>query len=185
MQVRGEHVQGMVALPKALEIFIQDFLGKLGVLARSTHILTIADLDDNFVEQLFLLSRPYLFVVVRYLAVITGLFCVVLFKRLVKELVIDLLYRLVDVGDIQILLLPSTLSAVKLRSLWVRQPSPKVALTLLTIKSTSFVLPFRRKFCLRVKRAYHWFCSIRAKPVIQQQRTAKQYIGLSDTARSG
>ena len=80
-------------------------------------------------------------------------------------------------------LLPSTLSAVKLRSLWVRQPSPKVALTLLTIKSTSCVLPFRRIFLLRVKRAYRWFCSIRAKPVIQQQRTAKQYIGLSDTAR--
>ena len=101
MQVRGEDVQGMVALPKALKIFVQDFLGKLGVLARGTHILTVADLDDNFVEQLFLLSRPYLFVVVRYLAVIARLLRVVLFKSLVKELVIDLLYRLVDVGDIQ------------------------------------------------------------------------------------
>ena len=101
MQVRGEHVQGMVALPKAVKIFVQDFLGKLGILAHSTHIVTIADLDDNFVEQLFLLSRSYLFVVVCYLAVIAGLLRVVLFKCLVKELVIDLLYRLVDIGNIQ------------------------------------------------------------------------------------
>ena len=101
MQVCGEHAQGMVALPKALEVFVQDLLGKLGVLAQGTHILSVADLDDDFVEQFFLLRRPYLFVVVRYLAVIASLLRVVLFKCLVKELVIDLLYRLVDIGDIQ------------------------------------------------------------------------------------
>ena len=101
MQVRGEHVQGMVTLPKATEIFVQDFLGKLGVLTRGTHIITVADLDDDFVEYLFLLSRPYLFVIVGDLSVIASLLRVVLFKCLVKELVIDLLYRLVDIGNIQ------------------------------------------------------------------------------------
>ena len=101
MQVRGEHVQGMVALPKARKIFVQDFLGKFGILAHSTHILTVADLDDDFVEQLFLFSRPYLFVVVGDPSVIAHLLRVVLFKCLVKELVIDLLYRLIDIGDIQ------------------------------------------------------------------------------------
>lgn len=55
------------------------------------------------------------------------------------------------------------LSAVKLRSLWVKQPSPKVALTLLTIKSTSCVLPFRLKFLLRVKRAYRRFLLLLTK----------------------
>lgn len=60
-------------------------------------------------------------------------------------------------------LLPSTLSAVKLRSLWIRHPSPKVALTLLTIKSTSCVLPFRLKFLLRVKRAYRRFLLLLSK----------------------
>ena len=101
MQVRGEHVQGMVALPKAVEVFVQDFLGKLGIFARGTHIVTVADLYDDFVEQLFLLSRPYLFVIVGDPSVIAPLLRVVLFKCLVKELVIDLLYRLVDIGNIQ------------------------------------------------------------------------------------
>ena len=50
MQVRGEHVQGMVALPKASKIFIQDFLGWLGVLAQGTHILSVADLDNDLVK---------------------------------------------------------------------------------------------------------------------------------------
>ena len=101
MQVCGEHVQGMVALPKAFEIFVQDLLGKLGVLAQGTHILSVADLNDDLVKLFLLLRRPYLFVVVGYLAVIARLLCVVLFECLVKELVIDLLDRLVDVGDIQ------------------------------------------------------------------------------------
>ena len=50
MQMRGEHVQGMVSLPKAVEVFVQDFLGKLGVLTRGTHIVTVANLNDDLVE---------------------------------------------------------------------------------------------------------------------------------------
>lgn len=70
-------------------------------------------------------------------------------------------------------LLPSTLSAVKLRSLWVKQPSPKVALTLLTIKPTSCVLPFRLKFLLRVKRAYRRFLLLLTLRIKSPSRSAE------------
>ena len=84
----------------------------------------------------------------------------------------------------QCVLLPSTLSSVKIRSLWVRQPSPKVALTLLTIKSTSCCLPFRLNFLLRVKRAYLRFCSIRAKPVILPYATSIEILVATASATS-
>ena len=56
MQMCREYVQGVVALDKSLHILIEYPLGKLAVLAYGTHIRKVSHLDDDLVEQLFLLG---------------------------------------------------------------------------------------------------------------------------------
>ena len=56
MQMRREYVQGVISLNKSLHILIEYPFGKLAVLTYGTHIRKVSHLDDDLVEQLFLLG---------------------------------------------------------------------------------------------------------------------------------
>ena len=77
VEMGGEHPEIGVALLKGTHVLAQHRRRKLAVLAGRAHILLVAYLQDDFMERLFLLARAYLFVVVRYLSVGSGLLVVV------------------------------------------------------------------------------------------------------------
>lgn len=102
MKVRREHSQIWIAFLEALIVFVEDCPRKLGVLSYCRHIFHVADLEDDLVEQLFLLSRLDMLVVIGNLSVLAFLFIVVLFQSFVKQFVVHFLDRLIAVIYIEV-----------------------------------------------------------------------------------
>ena len=171
-------MQGVIALDKSLHILIEYPLGELAVLTHGTHIRKVSHLDYDLVEQLFLLGQTNLFVIIGYTSICAFLLGIVLFKCFVKELVIGLFQRYVAIGHIQ------------MRSAFVHVFRDKAAIivgkasfsesyTYCSVYTFTSVLSARCGYFFASETSdLFLFCSIRAKPVIQQQSAAKQYIGL-------
>ena len=101
MKVSGEHSQVGIALLEALIVFVEDCPRKLGVFSCRRHIVLVAYLEDDLVEQLFLLSGLNMLVIIGYLSVLAFLFIVVLFQSFIKHFVIHFLDWLITVIYIQ------------------------------------------------------------------------------------
>ena len=102
VEVGGEHTELGVALLKAFHVLVQNRCRKLPLLAVGTHIVSIAHLQDDFMERLFLLAGADLLIVILYPSVGPGLFSVVPFQSLVKEFMVHRLDILLAVGYIQV-----------------------------------------------------------------------------------
>ena len=100
VEVGGEHTELGVALLKAFHVLVQNRCRKLPLLAVGTHIVSIAHLQDDFMERLFLLAGTYLFIVVLDFAVCPGLLVVVPLEGLVEKLMENCLDIFVAVGYI-------------------------------------------------------------------------------------
>ena len=101
MQVRREHPKIGIALLKTLIVFIQYGLCQLGILAGGAHIVLIADLQDNLVKWLLLISGTDFLVVVGDTPVAAGLLLIVAFQSFIEKLVVHGLNPLVAVVDVQ------------------------------------------------------------------------------------
>ena len=101
VQMRGEHAERRVTLLERLHVFVEHLPGKLSVLGRSAHIVLVADLDDEFFKQLFLLARADFHVVIVNHAILAGLLLVVASQRAVKQFVIDGSDVLIVVFDVE------------------------------------------------------------------------------------
>ena len=101
VEERSEHPQCLVTFLEALHILVQQFLCQCAVLGQDTHIIFVADLDDQLMEELFLLACPQVLIVVVDTAVLALLLGVVAVHCLVKQFVVHLLNRLIPVHDIQ------------------------------------------------------------------------------------
>ena len=86
---------------EALHILVQQFLCQCAILGQDTHIIFVADLDDQLMEKLFLLACPQVLIVVVDTAVLALLLGIVTLHCLVKQFVVHLLNRLITVHDIQ------------------------------------------------------------------------------------
>ena len=96
-----EHPQCRVPLLEALHILVQQFLCQCAILGQDTHIIFVADLDDQLMEKLFLLACPQVLIVVVDTAVLALLLGVVAVHCLVKQFVVHLLNRFIPVHNIQ------------------------------------------------------------------------------------
>ena len=101
VQVSREHSQRRVALLEGLHVFVEHLPGKLSVLGCGVHIVLVADLDDEFFKQLFLLSCADFLVVIVNHAIPAGLLFVVMSQRVVKQFVIDGSDILIAVFDVE------------------------------------------------------------------------------------
>ena len=97
----SEHPQCRVTFLEALHILVQQFLCQCAVLGQDTHIILVADLDDQFMEHFFLLACPQMLVVVGNTAVFALLLGVVATYCIIEQFVVYLLNRLIPVHDIQ------------------------------------------------------------------------------------
>ena len=86
---------------EALHILVQQFLCQRAVLGQDTHIILVADLDDQLMEELFLLTCPQVLIVVGDAAILAFLLGIVTVHRRVKQFVVYLLNRFIPVHDIQ------------------------------------------------------------------------------------
>ena len=73
VEVGREHPELGVALLKALHVLVQNRCRKLSLLAVGAHIISIAHLQDDFMERLFLLAGADLLIVILYPSVGPGL----------------------------------------------------------------------------------------------------------------
>ena len=96
-----EHPQCRIPLLEALHILVQQFLCQCAILGQDTHIIFVADLDDQLMEELFLLACPQVLIVVVDTAVFALLLGIVTVHRLVKQFVVHFLNRFIPVYDIQ------------------------------------------------------------------------------------
>ena len=101
VEVGGEHPELGIALLKALHVLVQNRCRQLPLLAVGAHIVSIAHLQNDFVERLFLLARADFLIVILNPSVGPGLFSVVALQSLVKEFMVHRLDILLAVGDIQ------------------------------------------------------------------------------------
>ena len=101
VEERSEHPQCRVPLLEALHILVQQFLCQCAVLGQDARIIFVADLDDQLMEEFFLLTCPQVLIVVVDTAVLALLLGVVAVHCLVKQFVVHLLNRLITVHDIQ------------------------------------------------------------------------------------
>ena len=101
VQMRGEHAKRWVALLEGLHVFVEHLPGKLTVFGCGVHIVFVADLDDEFFKQLFLLSCADFLVVIVSHAIPAGLLLVVTSQRVVKQFVIDGSDVLISVFDVE------------------------------------------------------------------------------------
>ena len=58
VEERSEHPQCLVTFLEALHILVQQFLCQCAILGQDTHIIFVTDLDDQLMEELFLLACP-------------------------------------------------------------------------------------------------------------------------------
>ena len=64
MQITAKYSQCRIPLLKILNIFIQNLHCKFTIGCSSSHIFTISNLKDDFMEQLFLLTLPDLLIII-------------------------------------------------------------------------------------------------------------------------
>ena len=74
-----EHPQCRVPLLEALHILVQQFLCQCAILGQDTHIIFVADLDDQLMEKLFLLACLQVLIVVGDTAVLALLLVITQF----------------------------------------------------------------------------------------------------------
>ena len=101
VQMRGENAERWVALLERLHVFVEHLPGKLTVLGCGVHVVLVADLDDEFFKQLFLLARADFLVVIVDHAIYACLLLVVASQRVVKQFVIDGSDVLIAVFDVE------------------------------------------------------------------------------------
>ena len=97
----SEHPQCRVTFLEPLHILVKQFLCQCAVLGQDAHIIFVADLDDQLMEELFLLACPQVLIVVVDTAVFALLLGIVTVHRLVKQFVVHFLNRFIPVYDIQ------------------------------------------------------------------------------------
>ena len=90
MKAGGEHPQLGIALLKSSVILVQNLPCKLSFFTFGTHIFLIANLQNEFMEGLFLFGISDFLIVVLYLLVGSGLLGVVSLEGFIKEFVVDL-----------------------------------------------------------------------------------------------
>ena len=86
---------------EALHILVQQFLCQCAILGQDTHIILIANLDDQLMEELFLLTCSQVLIVIGDTAVFAFLLGIVTIHCLVKQFMVYLLNRFIPVHDIQ------------------------------------------------------------------------------------
>ena len=86
---------------EALHILVQQFLCQYAVLGQDTHIIFVADLDDQLMEEFFLFACPQMLIVVVDTAVLAFLLGIVAVHCLVKQFVVHFLNRLIPIHNIQ------------------------------------------------------------------------------------
>ena len=96
----SEHPQCRVPLLEALHILVQQFLCQCAILGQDTHIIFVANLDDQLMEEFFLLACSQMLVVVGNTAVFALLLGVVATYCIIEQFVVYLLNRLIPVHDI-------------------------------------------------------------------------------------
>ena len=96
-----KHPQCRVPLLEALHILVQQFLCQCAILGQDTHIIFVADLNDQLMEEFFLLACPQMLIVVVDTAVLAFLLGIVAVHCLVKQFMVYLLNRFIPVHDIQ------------------------------------------------------------------------------------
>ena len=101
VQMRREHAERRITLLERLHVFVEHLPGKLSVFGCGVHIVFVADLDDEFFKQLFLLARADFLVVIVNHAILAGLLLVVISQRIVKQFVIDGSDVLISVFDVE------------------------------------------------------------------------------------
>ena len=87
---------------ETLIVFVEDRPRKLGILACRRHIFLVADLENDLVEQLFLLSGLDVLVIIGNFSVLAFLLIIVLIQSFIKHFVIHFLDWLVTVIYIEV-----------------------------------------------------------------------------------
>ena len=95
-----EHPQMGVAFCKRLRKIFQSCRRPFSVRRTASAVAHVADLEDRFMEQLFLFALPDMLIVVRYLISRFGFLCVVGCESFIKDHMIDLLQILVAENNV-------------------------------------------------------------------------------------
>ena len=101
MQIAAKYMKLWISLLKILYILIQYFYRKVSFCRSHSHIFSISNLENYFVEQLFLLSLTDFFIVVCNLPVLSFPY-IVPFHRIIKQLFIYFFQIFILVTDIQV-----------------------------------------------------------------------------------
>ena len=101
VEERSEHPQCRVPLLEPLHILVQQLFCQCAILGQDTHIILIANLDDQLMEELFLFACPQVLIVIGDTAILAFLLGIVTVHCLVKQFVVHFLNRFIPVYDIQ------------------------------------------------------------------------------------
>jgi hypothetical protein len=113
VQVRGKYVQTRISFLKIGYKFGKDFHGQIPGLRCRAHIVFIANLKYDLMEQFLLFPGPNFFVVIINLPVAPSLLVVVPSDGVIKEFMIDFLYRFIAITMIQMTALRVCILCVK------------------------------------------------------------------------
>ena len=76
VQVSRENSECGIPLLEMLKILVQNLFGKLAVFGHSAHVVFITNLQNQFMEQFLLLTRPDFLIIIFNPSVVSGLFSV-------------------------------------------------------------------------------------------------------------
>lgn len=101
MQITTRYPECWIAFLEFLHIFIQDLHRKLSLRCSGSHIFTISNLKDYFMEELLLLSVLNLIIIIRNLPVISFP-DIISFYRFIKQFFVNILQIFIPVTDVQV-----------------------------------------------------------------------------------
>ena len=101
VQITAKYMKCWISLLKILYILIQYLYRQISFCRSNSHIFTISNLENHFVEQLFLLSLTDFFIVICNLPILSFSY-IVPFHRIIKQLIIYFFQIFILVTNIQV-----------------------------------------------------------------------------------
>ena len=101
VQITAKYMKRWISLLKILYILIQYFYRQVSFCRSHSHIFLISNLENHFMEQLFLLSLTNFFIVICNLPILSFSH-IVPFHRIIKQLFIYFFQVFILVTDIQV-----------------------------------------------------------------------------------
>ena len=122
VQITAKYMKRWISLLKILYILIQYFYRQVSFCRSHSHIFSISNLENYFVEQLFLLSLTDFFIVICNLPILSFSY-IVPFHRIIKQLFIYFFQIFILVTDIQVYSVRIYIFSYKIQSVMSQRSS--------------------------------------------------------------